>query len=479
MVKKKDIWPEPDWTKLIENGSSHFVVCTGKYIYDRCASSPRIPVNISDADRDRVQNDYIKYISRLKEIFEEPVTLQESDILNNKIYDIVTRNEINNRSSHLDKCGFLSLFIRDKNVLYMDSHSIRNISLMNLSRMYDISLPEDDRGIYITQEKGKTQGYLKGRKVNEVSSLEYEEALSVLRRLNRGGRKSSTVRERQKIVFPVRDGLDYRAGRDISEEQFIKDFALKTISFGSGITSVEKQEILNHYYDAMSDMVVVLGLSDPRCLGFNERLIMTFGKSGVVNTLANFQPLHDTDMNWFPTINFNRLNSIGTLAHEYGHALDFMANRRNTDSIGDVSVFFESYINDSHSLFKDVMGSIMVGDYGESSFLRNARLKGDRASMPPELFARAFETFVFDKLASFEISSPCLVRDIPNLSDETRMILGVPPNPFPSGIERNNINEKMSSLITELTRSILRSPDMIQEDNREVSPRKIDIGMTP
>lgn len=68
---------------------------------------------------------------------------------------------------------------------------------------------------------------------------------------------------------------------------------------------------------------------------------------------------------------------------------------------------------------------------------------GDYWHRPNELFARAFESYVFDKITAEGLSSQYLVQGV----EETRYASGYKGNPYPAGDERKAINKAFDDLV--------------------------------
>lgn len=114
-------------------------------------------------------------------------------------------------------------------------------------------------------------------------------------------------------------GVDRREkGENISSEQLREAFGFKGINFGNWMQGdsnrVERQSHLNHAYDSFMDLADVLGVP-PKALSLNGMLGLAFGAQGKGGAAAHFVP-------GVNEINLTRVAGAGSLAHEFGHALD-------------------------------------------------------------------------------------------------------------------------------------------------------------
>ena len=105
-----------------------------------------------------------------------------------------------------------------------------------------------------------------------------------------------------------------------------------------------------------------------------------------------------------------------------------------------------------------------------SNYAKNASdlsgKSGDKGywARPTEMFARAFESYVFDKLRAQDRESQYLVQGV----EPTRYAVGYKGNPYPAGMERDAINAAFDHLVNTIkTRPGERAPVMY---SRELHP---------
>lgn len=113
----------------------------------------------------------------------------------------------------------------------------------------------------------------------------------------------------------VREGVAHRTG-NVKGEDFLKDFGLRGVEFGNWNSQDERQTVMNHAYDALSDMAQILGIP-ARAIGLNGELGLAFGARGhgLSGARAHFEPT-------YVAINLTKMNGAGSLGHEWFHALD-------------------------------------------------------------------------------------------------------------------------------------------------------------
>lgn len=116
----------------------------------------------------------------------------------------------------------------------------------------------------------------------------------------------------------VRNGADYRQGKDVDEQLLMEVFGFRGVEYGNWLPQGERQVVLNHAFDAFMDLASVLKLP-PRAMSLGGELAIAFGargRGGKRAAAAHYEPARNV-------INLTRLAGAGVLAHEWGHALDY------------------------------------------------------------------------------------------------------------------------------------------------------------
>ena len=111
-----------------------------------------------------------------------------------------------------------------------------------------------------------------------------------------------------------RIGEDYRNGRDISPQEFIDTFGFRGVQFGNWTNDLDRRNALNEAYDAFLDLAKVTNI-EPKQLSLNGTLGIAFGARGGGSAAAHYE-LHNV------VINLTKTKGVGTLAHEWFHAVD-------------------------------------------------------------------------------------------------------------------------------------------------------------
>lgn len=200
----------------------------------------------------------------------------------------------------------------------------------------------------------------------------------------------------------------------IDQFALIEKYKLKGFEYGNWVNNNDRHDRLFATSESLADLAKIIGSQN---IGFDGMLGIAFGARGVPGALAHFEP--KTYM-----INLTREKGFGSLAHEYGHALDY---------------FFGTYI-DQHREYASLVGGRTTttmlefpnsGDYRklankiinsivfEKKGLKSKTYQAWEQNFKPggywfrrnEIFARAFEQWVRAKLKAKGIKNTFLSKE--------------------------------------------------------------------
>lgn len=243
-----------------------------------------------------------------------------------------------------------------------------------------------------------------------------------------------------------REGKDHRHGHNVTGDDFMKCFGIRGGEFGNWTNDHDRQVNLNIAFDAFCDMADALNISrrDIGLIGLETgALAIAFGARGHSGALAHYEPEREV-------INLTKMKGAGSLAHEWGHALDDYIGKMSeihrfgklaSMSLNDQKIpyCFRSVIlalcrNEDHKITKYYSDSSTFGGMfstsGHGYWTSNE-----------ELFARAFACYVKDKLSG---RNDYLVghADIGKAEHQGKTIYV-----YPVGEERNQFDQKMDEMI--------------------------------
>lgn len=256
---------------------------------------------------------------------------------------------------------------------------------------------------------------------------------------------------------------------DTTPAEMKKEFGFADIGFGAYVPAKRDQAHLNAAFDAFADLAELLDL--PReAIGFFGKLHFTVGALGHGKFAAHFAPAQPhPNGGTVPVINVTNTRGDGTVAHEWGHALDYLSLMASPTVRNEVlellrrSFDFETVRNNVQPLIKGHSHMTRSGPKGSEENLRsgvhyyafgrarqntayyeNALALGrDYWGNDRELIARAWETFVLDSLGGV---NTYLVQPVWVGEGIVTKEAGYRGTPYPTGDERKLIVATMAAL---------------------------------
>ena len=302
---------------------------------------------------------------------------------------------------------------------------------------FDIYRDRKNNDIFIGKKVGRDVIHVKdgftdameARKYRDENQAELEEAFARIKE----------IPEMRRATNQARIGEDYRNGEAVTAEKFMETFGFRGVQFGNWVVSDERQDKVNEAYDALMDLANVLNIP-PKAIGLNGTLGMAFGARGRKGTAAHYEPGQIV-------INLTRKNGAGSLAHEWWHALDNYFSRsrnkndefltekpyvlRNRDGSMDTSIR-EEVVN----AFDGLKSTIAKIDLPKRSKELDKVKSKPYYSTRVEMTARAFESYVIDRLAAQKGSNDFLANIYQESAYRRPEVY-----PYPKQSEKQAINE--------------------------------------
>lgn len=206
-----------------------------------------------------------------------------------------------------------------------------------------------------------------------------------------------------------------------SAEVLTSRMGMRGLQFGNSVTDDERVHHLRKTAEALVDLADVTGLPD-RAISLDGTLGLAFGARGSGRAAAHYEP-------GLKVINITRKNGVGTLAHEWGHALDDYIGERSLryregryGNVGDrymseqlSEFYFPGGSNKTKSQADDPVWKAMDGvrkAIAQTDYEQTLRMGLRAVGIKPrsgqykywtsgrEVFARTFERYVQHKLQS-------------------------------------------------------------------------------
>lgn len=310
---------------------------------------------------------------------------------------------------------------------------------------------------------------------------------------------TATPLRRPKLAHVTRTGLAAQRQGDITPADAKAALGLADVGFGSWVGAKQDQDHLNYAYDAFADLAALLGIP-LKAIGLGGRLHFTIGALGHGRHAAHYADAQPhPDGGTVPVINVTNTNGDGTVAHEWGHALDYALRRSTagTKAVRRIKALLEKQVLTEAKLTERLHG---FGPWGGSSYMTRTP-RNDMAAQAEsafyyllgrgspattfkaeadqlgesywgndrELWARAFEAFVYDQLRAREASSTYLVTDWVAEGKVTPKD-GYRGTPYPVGEERALFNALFTALAGALR---------VTDDGITVDPEAFEAALPP
>lgn len=450
-VTKNNIWPKPDYEEMMQGGTPKNVVWFIKKMHDKLRSKPCRPEN---------REAFIAFIQDLRSSAMELKTegdckqfwnsfFVEKGYVKHGGYSIVATEKF---AGCLDNKFYKAVRVTQGDFDYLYEREMRKAQF---------GVPQEEKlppGVRIVTYAGSRQGTFgvyKGTKEYANFKTREEAVQYAKENLSR-----QQVRK-QNFVPPQlteirRENMEEVVTRPITGADYIDTFGFYGGEFGNWMTAADRQQSLNMGYEAFHDLAVALGIED-KDISFNGKLAMAFGARGQGSALAHYEPLRKV-------INLTKMRGAGSLAHEWGHALDDLLAEKlgYPKMLSQMEYQMPEYMKNVLDTMKYVPNTNKrekTQFYLEALKMDEKYCKTDKGywTSDCEMFARAFSCYVKDKLS-------------PGRND---YLCGHADNAAPWGEERKRINESMDRMIAALKeRNLLTERTPEQPLRRVVAMRK-------
>lgn len=218
-------------------------------------------------------------------------------------------------------------------------------------------------------------------------------------------------------VNEARVGDDYRQGSNATPEMYADMFGFRGVQFGNWVEQKTRQVDMNEAYDALIDLTKVLDIPT-RAISLNGTLGLAFGARGKGSASAHYEPDNIV-------INLTKKKGAGSLAHEWFHALDnyFMnkdkrVGRYTTEEASKYDVqFIKSMRPELEKAFSAVREAIKETELAKRSGQYDTGSKEYWTTIR-EMGARTFEQYIKDKLQEKGVVNDFLVNLISSNDDK-------------------------------------------------------------
>lgn len=395
-VKKDNVWKKPDYEKMVkEDGVDREIVYYIKLVRD---SLPTKPADSSEK--------YINYISKIKELLETiscvaeiqsfyPEKFKPEFIVQKSSYTVTAKPAY----AGLLTAKTLKAVKTDLVHIRRDMNKKEFCMTADQKVLNSVYIYQYNDDCHITQMKGYNcliyksgySSYYFYERNGEFADLDFksgewfvatkngivlkasftskEEAeawtLKVLSGLNdvpkqakKNDAKKKYVPEQIKNIRHT--GSVFRMG-SVTGDDYLNTFTFHGGEFGNWLNDNDRQYSLDYGYDAFYDLALALDIPS-EAISMGGVLSIAFGARGSGNAMAHYEPLRQV-------INLTKTKGAGSLAHEYGHAIDYIIGSKvNKNSKSLLQTYMFGSIPEVKKLVDTMLYSEVNGDERKKHF---------------------------------------------------------------------------------------------------------------
>ena len=488
-IKKDNVWPKPDYVKMVSNGIPQSIAYFHKVVRDSVAVTPdtgkeelyceaieKVRNHLNDVRCDEDIDEFRWTIIGDPYFIKERISrtrVSMSDAMwaiggkrflraiQKSSYEMEKKAE--SRDFGLSEDEVLLSGANYRIVLRSDEREWNRIG--GLAGEEGLNIPADK---YVLFYKNCYHGFY------DTEDDAIKNLLQTLKEEKKSGNEDKPKRKTGKENFYYRklNRVIQSNSKEFPEEaegeDFLRVFGFAGGEFGNWVSNSERQKDLNLAFISFSNLARALELP-PSAISLGGELSIAFGSRGKGSALAHYEPVKKC-------IALIRRHA-GSLAHEYGHALDFIlgydcglgmsfmqcASKNSTKVV-------KSEIPSMYPLLKslwyvmDAKGQVIAHtDYFRNSVKMDKMFKKNGAywSDSTELLARAFATYIKDKLESKGITDDflCGHAEMACATDDKGNVICA----YPTGADRVRINIAFDKVMREVRRYFIKKKEKKDE----------------
>lgn len=247
-----------------------------------------------------------------------------------------------------------------------------------------------------------------------------------------------SVRERRTQIY-IKSAAE---SIGFTSSDMMNRYHLKGVEYGRWVKTVERQDHFCSALLALEDLGQILKTKN---LGFDHHVGLAFGARGVAGADAHFEP--GTMM-----INLTKENGASTLAHEYGHAIDYffglyMDINHSVPALSGGHLIGSATYGGSKGKYRQLMLAVMDAVLATDSYQywRKTTTNLDYKCNHTEMFARVFEQWVADELRKAKIVNRYLTKTPDSYSKAPKWYL--------TEQDKKKVYPSIKALIAEITKA--------------------------
>ncbi len=370
---KNYVFPKPDYQKLVDEGMPVKVAYFIKIVRDALPTKPTFEYFEKDNDELATKKieGYVSFVSEFKDLLMKVKT--ENDILSfyknevegtyvtRKGYYIEQTDKCHGclsnkllKACHVNSYTLLDFDRKIKKKQFCYSEHDKKVDGFEIIKYDDSCEFDKDRDRTILKRKvgGSTYFHYPDAEFADPSKWEKDTCFVIYKRVivannlteeqanevvEKMGDKMATLKAeakegekqaRKKKFVPEQlkhikrtgpsNGVDENHPAD--GQMYLDTFGFAGGEFGNWMNETDRQASLNYGYDAFMDLADALNI-DPQDISLGGELSIAFGSRGSAGAVAHYEPLRQV-------INLTKMHGAGSLAHEWGHALDNILSKK-------------------------------------------------------------------------------------------------------------------------------------------------------
>lgn len=394
-VKKDNVWKKPDYEKMVkEDGVDREIVYYIKLVRD---SLPTKPADSSEK--------YINYISKIKELLETiscvaeiqsfyPEKFKPEFIVQKSSYTVTakpayaglltakTLKAVKTDLVHIRRdmnkkefCMTADQKVLNSVYLYQyndDCHitQMKGCNCLVYKSGYSSYYFYERNGEFADLDFKSGEWFVATKKgiVLKSSFLSKEEAeawtlkvLSGLNNVSKQAKKNAKKKYVPEQLKTIRHTGSVFRKKSVTGDDYLKSFTFHGGEFGNWLNDNDRQYSLDYGYDAFYDLALALDIPS-EAISMGGELSIAFGARGSGNAMAHYEPLRQV-------INLTKTKGAGSLAHEYGHAIDYIIGSKvNKNSKSLLQTYMFGSIPEVKKLVDTMLYSEVNGDERKKHF---------------------------------------------------------------------------------------------------------------
>lgn len=321
MCVKANILPKIDFEREHKNGVEINAAMLKQLIYDRVAPKPQ-----GDTAEDRAA--YLSGINKLHRIM---APIKTYDELRKAISELGTIASAGKR--HDDAKASLDKYKADPSrYTYFNTESYQATvdRGAEAKKMLDFGALGDKLEAFFTKSDSRirTLQTLSDKKLDWGTYFKPSEDGADEK--ERGATRGASRKKWERMAVSEHQRTGGKETTVKKPEDMVKQFNMKGVEFGNWVDDSSGLYHLKRASEAFSDLAEVLGV-DEKDISLNGRLSMAFGARGKAGAAAHYEPDRKV-------INMTKHGGAGSLAHEWGHAMDNVMYAYSNNSAGSLAL---------------------------------------------------------------------------------------------------------------------------------------------